>query len=492
MGTIARTSAKPGPRVGSAAVWAYVASTGIALVAGVLLDRFGPKPALAATILTPLILIGINNFKVACAGVLLLLPLVPTYLLSQSDKGISGPFVLAGALAFAALSLFFSCALRPGKIALPRLPVIFLLYLAVVVVEAINGAQYTAQTPDYMKALAVVKDTTVGAYLRVSLVIPMLIVCAAMVAAVLSANTRNVRWILLPTLGAACILSCLVILFTLQGGASLSEMASVDARRYLSGTGLHANEIGLMMNMALAITVSVSFCVRGWGKRLAMACLVLMLGATIFVTFSRGAFAGLATTLVYFILTWGGKKKMLLPLLVLAGCVIFLTPESMIKRSSYASSAQNLDDVSTGRVDEIWKPLIPDVLKSPVIGKGHGSLLWSDAAKDRTMLPVGHPHSAYLSALLDLGVVGTAVVLLFLVHVWRTLWDLRTRVRSALTSAYFYGASACVPILLVQGMTDDTFMPRYTHSFLWIAYGAALGWLSRRGFRLAALRRRSP
>lgn len=485
-----RTEAKPMMRIEPATVWAFASTVGIALLAGIVLDRFGLKPALAAIVLTPLVLIGINNFKVACAGVLLLLPLVPTYLLSQAGEGISGPLLLAAALAFAALALFLSCALRPGKIAVPRLPLIFLLYLAVVVLEAVNGAQYTTQTPGYMKALAVVKDTTVGAYLRVSLLIPMLIVGAALVAAVLNANTTNVRWILAPTLGAAFILSCIVILFVIQGRISVSEMATLEARKYLSGTGMHANEIGLTMNMALAIAVSVAFCVRGWGARLAMICLTLMLLGTTFVTFSRGAFAGLATTLVYFILTWGGKKKMLLPLLVLAGSIMFLTPESMIKRSSYEASAGNLDDVSTGRVDEIWKPLIPDVLKSPLIGKGHGSLLWSDAAKDQTMLPVGHPHSAYLAALLDLGVIGTAIVLLFLGHVWRTLWSLRRRARSPLASAYFYGASACVPILLIQGLTDDSFMPRYTHAFLWIAYGAALGWLSRRGFRLAAWRRR--
>lgn len=487
-----RNLEKPGLRIDPAAIWAYSSAVSIAVIAGILLDLFGPMLALAMIIVTPIVLLGINNFKFACAIVVFLLPLIPTYLLSNADKGLSGPRVLAGVLVFAAVSLFFSCALRPKKIAFPRLPVILILYLAVLAIGAINGAQYTTQTPEYMKAIGVVKDTTVESYLQVSLVIPLLIVGASLAAAVLFANTYDVRWILLPTLGAAFILSCIVFLFTIKGGASLSEMAGPDARRYLSATGLHANEIGLTMNMALAITVSIAFCVKGWWPRIALIGLSLMLMGTIFVTFSRGAFAGLAATLVYFVLTWGRSRTLLVPVLVLAGCAIFLTPESMIKRTSYQSSNQNLDEVSSGRVDEIWKPLIPAVLKYPLVGRGHGSLLWSEAAKTQSMLPVGHPHSAYLAALLDLGVIGTTVVLLFLGHAWRTLWRLRSSSQSTLAAAYFYGASACIPILLVQGMTDDTFMPRYTHSFLWIGYGAALGLLSRRAFRPATWRPRSP
>lgn len=490
---ITREPARTTARITAASMWAYIATIAIALGAGIILDRFGLKAAVAVIVITPIILVGLNNFRAACALAVFSLPLVPTYLLSNSEKGISGPRVLAAVLAFAALSLFFSCALRPGRISIPRLPWVFVLYLVVMVIGALNGAQYTSQTPEYMKTLGVVKDTTAGSYLGISLVIPMLIIGAALAAAALFANTHDVRWILWPTFGAAFILSCIVFLFTVKGGASLSEMAGPEARRYLSGTGFHANEIGLLMNMALAITVPISFHVRGWWPRIALAVFSLVLLGTVFVTFSRGAFAGLTVMLVYFVFTWGKRKTLILPLLVLACCAIFFTPESMIKRSSYqATSSQNLDDVSAGRVDEIWKPLIPDVERSPLIGKGHGSLLWSDAAKNQTMLPVGHPHSAYLAALLDIGVIGTGIVLWFLAHVWRTLWRLREGAHSALSAAYFYGASACVPILLVQGLTDDTFMPRYTHSFLWIAYGAALGLLSRRVFRLATWRPRTP
>lgn len=463
------------------ALSAYLLAVGIALVAGVLLDRFGPKLALAFVVAIPLMLLGIRDFRLVCAAAIFVLPFVPTVLLSRKVTGVPGIPVLTSLLAFGAASIFLYCALRPRHIVMPRLPLILLLYLAVLVWGALNGARHVSETPDYLQALGLIDDKTPGTYLKSWAIAPLLVVGTALAAGVLAANTRDVRWIVVPMLCSAMGLAAIVYLFALKGGATIGEMAGQDARRLLSGTGQHANEISLSLNMALAITLAVAAGVAGRLARLILLACALVLMGGVYLTFSRGGYIGTATVLIYFFISFRGKWHIKLSLLVLLACVMLAAPDAMIKRTVDTGSGGSLENASSGRVSDIWRPLLPSVAQNPLAGKGHGSILWSDAAKQRKILPVGHPHNAYLAALLDVGLVGTVVILAFLGHVWRCFWRQSASQARGPSSAFFHGASACIAILLVQGLTDDTFMPRYTHSYMWIAYGAALGRLSRHG-----------
>jgi O-antigen ligase len=460
-------------------IWAYCFAVAIALLAGVVLDIYGVSLALVFVVAVSLILLSIRNFRVVCSISILALPLIPTFLIPKQEAGLSGPRLMTGLLMFAACCIFSSCALRPKQIKFPKFPAILVLYLAVLFFGAFNGARFFPETPSYFQALGVVKDGNPVSYLVSSLAIPLLTVGTAIIAGVLSANTSDSRWIVLPALCAAMVIALIVYFFAFKNGSALPDMGREDARSYLSGSGQHANELGLTLNMGLALTVSLFVMARTWWLKIVLAfCGLILLGA-VFLTFSRGGYLGSATIFIYFLITQKGKKWLRLGIIACLALGFFIVPDSVVERSSYQGANKDLDEVSAGRVDEIWRPLIPSILESPVIGRGHGSILWSEAAKNHRILPVGHPHSAYLAALLDVGIVGAIVVLAFLAHVWRTFLKLSNLTKSNNLAAFYFGASVCVPVLLVQGVTDDTFMPGYTHCFLWIAYGAALGTLVR-------------
>jgi O-antigen ligase len=95
------------------------------------------------------------------------------------------------------------------------------------------------------------------------------------------------------------------------------------------------------------------------------------------------------------------------------------------------------------------------------------------------MLPVGHPHSAYIGAVLDYGLLGALVIFSFLLHMWRVFKTIADRSIEPVWSGFFRGAMACILLLLVQGVTDDSFMPTGTQPFLWLAYAVAIGLISR-------------
>jgi O-antigen ligase len=470
----------PSARLTESVIWPYFACVLIAIAAGFLLDRFGYKAALGFVVSILFISFGVKDFKFICTSILIVLPFVPTVILSKNGSGLSGIRLMAALLSFLAISVFFSVALRPRQFVFPRVPGILQIYLAAVVFGALNGARFFTETPEYLKVLGLIQVGGTADFIYECLFVPVLIVGSSLAAGVLAANMRNAKMIIVPIIGSSVLLALFVDYFALKSGVSIAEMAGQDSRRYLSGTGMHANEIGLTMNMAFAMTVSVFLAVSHKKSKISLGICTAVILSAVFFTFSRGAYLGTMVIVLYFLVTHRSLRKFAAILIMLGVCAALVVPKSVIEKAFLRTSDHNVDSVSSGRVDEIWRPLIPTVLQNPLVGRGHGSILWSDAAKARTILPVGHPHSAYLASLLDLGIVGGVIILVFLAHAWHVLWRLQFLSRPRLLSSFFYGASACIPVLLVQGLTDDSFVPRYTHTFLWLAYGVALGVIARR------------
>jgi O-antigen ligase len=203
-----------------------------------------------------------------------------------------------------------------------------------------------------------------------------------------------------------------------------------------------------------------------------------LLAIAILLTFSRGAYLG-SLTVIGFMLYVQRKFFMFLLALLLFPIAALLMPQAVTERATHGMQGNDIDAITSGRVVEIWQPLLPEITKSPLLGSGIGSILWSDAAKQQTILPVGHPHSAYLGMLLDFGLLGTAVIILFFKHMWHLFTELGKHAQDPLWRGFFTGAAACILLLLVQGTTDDSFMPTRTQPFLWLAYGMAIGFISK-------------
>lgn len=419
----------------------------------------------------------LRSYKTACMSSIFFLPYVPTYLLSKEQTGVSNQSIMLIILISSITSMFFASALRPGRISIPKFPKILFFYLAVFIIGTINGARSAASIPDYFLALGVVKSTTATSYIQSAILSLSVIILTAVTTGVAVANTANPKHFLPVVFLSAAVFASLVCYHAAAANISMSELAGEDSRRYLSGLGLHANEIGLLLNTAWALCLAATIYSINLYWRLALAAVTIILTAAITLTFSRGAYLGMFIGLIYLVST-SRRKLVSLTAVVALGAVILIVPQS-INRASHGIGNGDIDGISSGRVDNIWTPLLPEIAKSPVIGAGLGSILWSEAARNRTILPVGHPHSAYLASILDVGIVGTIVVLLFFRHLWCIFRQLSKCTEDKMLRGFFHGAAACVLVLFTQGVTDDSFMPSYTHSFIWIAYGVAIGMNSR-------------
>src|SRR5262249_18831258 len=147
---------------------------------------------------------------------------------------------------------------------------------------------------------------------------------------------------------------------------------------------------------------------------------------------------------------------------VLAACALLALPEAVYDRVSTGfgqDAPGGTDTLSAGRIDHIWLPLLPEIAGSPIWGHGLSSLPWSEPlpmGPGVAILAVGHPHNAYLQALLDMGVVGLVLLSAYFLHVWKRFRALGAdpALQPALRG-YFLGAAAGLASLLVSYMTDS-------------------------------------
>ena len=164
------------------------------------------------------------------------------------------------------------------------------------------------------------------------------------------------------------------------------------------------------------------------------------------------------------------------------GCALLVLPGAVYERMATGFGG-GLNAISAGRIDGIWLPLVPDLLRNPLFGNGLGSILWSDAMRrtDGTVI-IGatHPHNAYLQVLLDMGLAGLLLIGAYFVHVWKGFRTLGADTGlSPAMRGFFQGAAAGLLSFLISAVTDSRFTPVAEQAFLWLAIGMMYG--QRRG-----------
>jgi O-antigen ligase len=448
------------------------------LLTGLIAGIFGGVAALIALLLVFFMAIAISDYRAGILLAVVLLPLSATSLIPRELFGITGFNPLNATLLMAATSVLFMYLFHHGEIAIPKYPRVFWLYLATLALAAIHGAFHASSIPAFYKTLQIISFDTPAGYVRDIFLKPLLILVTAFMLSIAVRNARRPRVFLIPLFCSTMILPIAILAYLAVAGTSLTQLASSESRGALSVIGMHANELGLMFNMAFALALFCIFSMPGGFGRWMMGLAIVILIVAITLTFSRGAYLGFFAVLAYFLYTQRKFRIMLLGL-VLIPATILLMPQAVVERATTGAQDRNIDTITAGRFESIWRPLMPEVQSSPIIGNGLNSILWSEPAQRGAILKVGHPHSAYLGVLLDLGLLGAVVVFLFFWHMRRLFNTLAERSAEPVWRGFFRGATACILLLLVQGLTDDRFTPTFPQTFLWLAYGMALGLMAR-------------
>lgn len=471
-----------GSRVG---LWRPSGRSAAAAAVGLLGAFFGLLVALAGlnALYLCISLIGcifiLRDFRIGVVLLILLLPISRSAVFPHEMLGIIGlnplNLLLFGTLAACLLQAISDGSLRhfvPG-------PLLWL-YIVPILLAGVLGSQHVDEIPPVLLNKLVEFDNVAG-YFRDVVFKPLLIVVFALLVGAAVAHSEKPEKFLAPTLISMWVMVSLVVVFVLIEGVSLQVMASSESREFLSVLGMHANELGRLYATAYALLLFTWVESRSSGLRLALLGSMGLVTVALLLTFSRGALLAFILINVLFLM-WRRNAKTLIVFGALAACVLLVLPEAVYDRASTGfgnGPDSGAEALSAGRIAHIWLPLLPEIPRSPIYGNGLSSILWSEPMRQGpgvAILAVGHPHNAYLGALLDMGVVGLILLCAYFVHVWKRFRALSVDPAVSPTLRGFYmGAAAGLASLLVSYATDSSLTPGPEQSFLWLAVGMMYG-----------------
>jgi len=437
----------------------------------------GELQALVASLTLISCLAVLADFRIGAVLLMVMLPVEGSYLFPHSVFGVTGLNPLN--LVLVATLASFLVRGKGLKDFLPK-PLAWL-FIVPITIAGLIGSRHVDQVFPYFYEVEVIHFTNALGYLRDVLLKPMLTVVAALLIAQAVAKSKKAESFLVPFIIAVWLMSVMAIGYVVAEGASIGSLALTTSRTFFSALGMHANDLGRLYAVAYALLLFT------WGEtkdaRLKSILLVTMgmLTIALLLTFSRGAIVGWVLVNALF-LVWKFNAKTI-GLALLAGVVgLALMPGAVISRMSLGLiGGGDVNEFSAGRVEEIWLPLLPELFKSPLWGNGLDSTMWAQALWAEMMLPVTHPHNAYIQAILDMGLLGLGLLLAFYWHVYRTARDLGGNANLSPTMRGFYqGVVAGLMCFIITGFAGSSLRPAPEFAFLWIAIGMMYGQLARR------------
>ena len=247
------------------------------------------------------------------------------------------------------------------------------------------------------------------------------------------------------------------MLALMQGIASngkLCWLRTPQSGGWIYGAYVNHNHYAGLMEMLTPIPLVISFLggVRGPRKALAVLAAAVM-ASTIFLSESRGgmaAFAAQMTLLAAFLLTrrknWTATLALACFLSIAVGLLAWLGGGELAERLASVHSATRVE-LSGGTRLTIDRDALKMFAQKPLLGWGLGVFpeIYPQFSSLSTNLPVGAAHNDYLQLLVEMGALGFAAV----------LWFLLTLFRSALRKLKHWppGTNTAVTLAAVLGIT---------------------------------------
>ena len=427
------------------------------------------------------------DFRIGVVLLVLLMPISSSTIFPHEMLGVVGlnplNLLLVGTLASYLLHAASDGSLRRF---LPQ-PLVWL-YVVPIVAAGALGSRHVGDIASGYVVYDLLSFDSPASYLRDEVLKPLFSVLYALLVGAAVEKSDKPEKFLLPALVSVWIMGAAVIVFVIQSGVGLGELASDTSRGFLSPLGMHANDLGRLYAVAYALLLFTFAETKDTRLKLALLASMGVVIAALVLTFSRGAFLGFVVVNVLFLL-WRRDAKALIFFGLLAAVALFFLPDAVYERleSGFGSGLNVLgvlDAVSAGRIEGIWAPLIPDVLLSPIYGSGLGSILWSDAMRmgfGVNVPPVAQAHNAYLETVLDMGVAGLILLCAYFIHVWRGFRDLSVQtVMNPALRGFYQGGAAGLLSYLVAGVAGGYLTPRPEQVFLWLAIGMMYGQRARK------------
>jgi O-antigen ligase len=230
------------------------------------------------------------------------------------------------------------------------------------------------------------------------------------------------------------------------------------------GTSVDPNILGGLLILVASLTIPQLFTRRPLLNRALVVLIIAVMGLCLVLTFSRGSMAGLGCALALLAVV---KYRRLLPVLIIAGLLILLLPQTREYVVHFVEGMQFQDLASKMRLGE-YKDAFILISRYPWIGVGF----------------IGTPDidiylgvsSLYLLIAEEMGLVGLATFLVIMVIFFRYTWrSWKSMVDDPRLEAILLGLQTAVAGGLVGGLADH-YLFSYPHAvaFFWLCIGLAV------------------
>jgi hypothetical protein len=227
--------------------------------------------------------------------------------------------------------------------------------------------------------------------------------------------------------------------------------------------GLHYNSVAtiLMLGLPLALSRSLSSG-RGW---------VIIFGTlTVALLFaqSRGAILGGISGIMAFLYLQRKLDARLLIAIIFIGLLGFVLSDIIITLFSRGLESRDFSEISSGRLDSMWIPLISELTTNPyriLFGFGLYGMIMTDAYMfSSDFFQATHAHNAYLNLIVDGGLI------VFLPFVFLLFYSFKhaMTISRKFNNSTFNALLSSVIVYLVAGMSGRQFTPNTGNAMLFI------------------------
>jgi O-antigen ligase len=357
-----------------------------------------------------------------------------------------------------------------------RLPLItnkwIWLFIATIAIGGIHGAQNVGDIPPWLLANSDIDLGVPWTYYR-TVVFPgiLLPLLAIFVAAALT-DHENLSAISRPIWTLVFVIDALIIGQVVTSGEALSVMATLRSE-HLTSIGFHSNELGAFLAIAYGLGLGVWDGAEKGRSRTALGALLAVTAVALLLTFSRGAYLAFAVVTVVVFMRGAPKKRA--AFLCLALALWFAAPTVLVDRIGYGMTSKDANEISAGRVENIWMPLLLDVADHVWVGQGLHSIMWTDAQRFQEIYPVSIAHNGFLDLVLDFGLVGALPVFAWYAYLWHGFRRGASQDSDPQFRAMFFGGNLALTSFFLCALTNNRLTPTAPTCVIWIVGGLLIG-----------------
>lgn len=293
-----------------------------------------------------------------------------------------------------------------------------------------------------------------------------------------SLDARDLRLVLLAlVVGAGVLGGQGVLAYVSGGGAVLSDGGAQVSGRASSGI-TDPNYYAAYLTLAAVPALGLAVGLRGWRGRPVAAVAGAVCCAGVVLSLSRGSILALVLALTLLLAGWSRSRRTTVAALLALLVVLAVNAGPLLQSGVYRTVSERLSTVTQTQSSQnnrllLWKASLRIVQAHPqgvgVFRFDHHAGLLGITERGR---PLGHAHNVFFNLMVELGLPGFGVFVLWLgVIAWTLLRALRRR--QPATFPYAVGLSAALVGWTFNALTVTLYQVQIIFATFFVLAGAA-------------------